>query len=45
MKYETVGPVETVTAPRAMKSWVSGALVYEPFAIKKKAISRYAVAS
>jgi hypothetical protein len=44
MKYETLGPMETVTAPRAMKSWVSGALVYEPFAIKKKEISKCAVA-
>jgi hypothetical protein len=36
--------MEMVTAPRARKSWVSGALVYEPFAIKDYVYWRYAIA-
>jgi hypothetical protein len=44
MRHGTVGPTETVIAPRARRSWVSDALVYEPFRIKKKDIPKSAVA-
>jgi hypothetical protein len=43
MKYDTVEPMSTIAAPRARKSWMAGALVYEPFIIKKKASSPCAV--
>lgn len=42
-RHDNVEPNATVAAPRARKSWVSGALVYEPFTIKKKTGGRYAV--
>jgi hypothetical protein len=44
LKYGSIGSMEMVTAPRARKSWVSGALVYEPFAIKNYVAWKYAVA-
>jgi hypothetical protein len=43
MKYDTVEPTMTIAAPRARKSWMAEALIYEPFSIKKKVSWQFAI--